>query len=68
MARVCLEHENQERRVQGGKEIIGRIQAAEPIEEGAQPSGGVRSREGKAQRQMKKECSRDTITTATRVT
>ena len=48
MPPVCVEEEKQKGRMKRRKEIIRRIDPAEPIEERAQPTGRVRSRKSEA--------------------
>src|SRR6476660_4479451 len=47
---IGVDQEKQKRRVERGKEIVRRVYPAEPIEERAQQTLGMRSRKGEAKR------------------
>ena len=50
MPRIGVDQEKQKRGMERGKEIVRRVYPAEPIEQGAQPTLGMRSRKGEAKR------------------
>ena len=59
---IGIDQKHEERGVEGGKEIVRRIQSAEPIEKRAEPLFGARSRKSETERQGEKtnsgECDR----------
>jgi hypothetical protein len=50
MSGIGIDQEDEEGDMEGGKEIVRRIQAAEPIEKRTQPSLGARSRKSETER------------------
>src|SRR5436190_16005200 len=59
ISRIEIDQEQQQRGVQRREKIKGRIHSTKPIKDRAEPSGGMRARESKAQREKQKAKARN---------